>query len=81
MELDKILYSAHIHLDHSVYRVYVEDSSLVDVRLMNEDYQRPKFVTSVYRSNDPARSQTSILVDVNEEFEMQELADWVNSYL
>lgn len=81
MQTEDILKTAHIHLDHAVYRVYVEDSSLIDIKMMNEDENKPSFIFGVGTSNDSARNQHSILVEVNGDLDMNELADWINSYL
>ena len=81
MELNDILKTAHIHIETSTYRVHVSDSSLVDIRMMNQDENRPDFVNGVSYSSDPARNKTSILIETCGEIDLNELADWINSYL
>lgn len=81
MEIDSILKTAHIHLETSTYRVHVEDSSRVDVRMMNQDESRPDFVNGVGYSSDPSRNKTSILIETSGDIDLDKLADWVNSYL
>lgn len=81
MEVSNILKSAHIHIETTTFRVHVSDASLVDIKMMNEDENKPVCVNDVSRSNDPSQRERSILVHTSGDYDIEELADWINSYI
>lgn len=77
---DNILDIAHIHLDSALFRVHVLDSSVFNIEDMNDPDGKPEFVLWVSRSADPEQNKQSILVNVVDGYDLNELAEWIKSY-
>ena len=77
--IDSVLNTAHIYLDHATFRVHVADVSVFPFDRMNED-DKPYFVLSIGKSNDPEQNKQSLLVTVSDDYNLEALAKWIKSY-
>lgn len=77
MSIEEMLSTAHIHLEHALYRIHVADASKYPIERMNEE--KPSYVLYVAQSLDPDQAKQSLLINA-EECNLGELAAWVRSY-
>lgn len=78
--LGSAINTAHIHLDNAVFRVHVNDTADFDLGRMVEADKKPTGVLWAGRSNDPSQNKTSLLVCVTEGYNLEEVAEWVESF-
>jgi len=78
--IEDILKTAHIHLESATFRVHVKDSMAFPIQLMQDGADKPDFVISISRSNDPAQFKQSLLVWVCDGYDIDIIADWITKY-
>ena len=80
-DIDDIIKTAHIHVDHIMLRVHVKQSSMFPIMMMNADEDKPKAVDWVGYSNDPQQTEHSLLVMCTGEYpDLVAVADWLAKY-
>ncbi len=80
MSIENILNTAHIHLDNATFRVHVKDSLAFPIQLMNDGADKPDFVITISRSNDPSQFKQSLLVWVCDGYDLDVIAAWISKY-
>jgi hypothetical protein len=78
--IETVLNTAHIHLDHAVFRIHVQDSRNYPIEEMNESPDKPDFLLYVSYSADPEQTKQSIIAAVVDGYDLNELADWVRKF-
>lgn len=78
MNTENALKTAHIHFESATFRIHVKDADKIDLQKLDDN--RPSFVISVGRSHDFTQKKTSILVDVVDGYNIDEMANWFENY-
>lgn len=79
--MSDFLKTAHIQVEYILLRVYVDDVEKIPFEEMDNDDSKPKFIEDISKSSDTTRNNSSILIRVSDEYEIEVLNDWINKFI